>query len=136
MRVDGPGRAIGGGGGAARAPSSGAVFRILDPAAPEAPRGAASLRSAPGLDALLAMQEMPALPVDRRKHALKRGRGLLDTLDEMKIALLDGRDDGATLRALGERLGAGREPTGDAGLDETLAAIDLRAQVELAKRGG
>lgn len=134
MRVDGLGRVISGAGAPARQTAAAGVFRLTDAAASESPKASAPVRSAPGLDALLALQAVPDLPVERRKRALKRGRGLLDALDSLKIALLEGHTDPSALGALRQRLQQRREATDDAGLDDTLAAIDLRVQVELAKR--
>ncbi|MFD1331909.1 flagellar assembly protein FliX, partial [Methylopila musalis] len=62
-----------------------------------------------------------------------RGRGLLDALEALKADMLHGRAGSASLEALRALLAEAGETTGDAGLDDTLAAIDLRAQVELAK---
>jgi hypothetical protein len=95
------------------------------------------LRAAPGLDALIALQSVqPAAERERRKREIRRGRGLLDALDEMKLALIEGRDDATMLRRIVDQLAERRSATGDAGLDDALSAIELRAQVELAKRGG
>lgn len=134
MRIDGLGRTLPGG-TVARAGERGSGFRLADSDAAATTRSATPLRAAPGLDALLALQDVSESPVERRKRAVRRGKGLLDALDDMKRALLDGRADAAALGELRSRFGAGAEPTGLAGLDETLAAIDLRVQVELAKRG-
>ena len=136
MRIDGLGRVITGG-GAGRASASSGAFRLSDGAESATARAAAPLRSAPGLDALIALQAVqPETEKERRKRQIKRGRGLLDALDGMKLALIDGREDPAALRKLAAELAERRDGTGDAGLDDALAAIELRAQVELAKRGG
>jgi len=133
MRIDGLGRAFSGG-GAARTSGSGG-FRISDPAAAESRRPAAPALSAPGLDALLALQAEEETPRQRRRRAMRRGRGLLDALDDLKLALIDGRADPRALAGLAQSLAERRGETGDAGLDETLSAIEVRAHVELAKRG-
>nr|WP_255401005.1 flagellar assembly protein FliX [Methylopila sp. Yamaguchi] len=134
MRVDGLGRATASPMSGQRAPAAGGAFRLPDAQGGEAARAAAPLRAAPSLDALIALQELIETPTERRRKAVKRGRSLLDSLDELKLALLDGRLDDRTLAMMATRLDGGRERTGDPDLDETLAAIDLRAQVELAKR--
>jgi hypothetical protein len=67
---------------------------------------------------------------------MAQGRRLLDTLDELKLALLQDGGEPNVLAGLAQRINEKREPTGDAGLDETLDAIELRARVELAKRAG
>jgi hypothetical protein len=71
---------------------------------------------------------------ERRRRAIRRGRGLLDRLDALKLAMLAGRDAEGALSALGE---ASRESLAEEGLDDglraVLAEIDTRAAVELAK---
>ncbi|GLK78797.1 flagellar assembly protein FliX [Methylopila turkensis] len=135
MRIEGPGRLTPGGAAASRAPAAGSGFRLGD-APTSSPAGApTAVRQSPGIDALLALQAVQEPPAERRRRELKRGRGLLDSLDELKIATLEGRADLPTLTALADRLAARSEQTGDRGLDDALAAIELRARVELAKRG-
>jgi hypothetical protein len=135
MRIDGLGRAIGGAlqrAGATR----GASFQLSDPGASAAARAPSPLRRAPALDALIALQAIePELPRERRRREIARGRSLLDALDGMKLAIVEGRDDGAALGALAARLAEARAATGEAGLDDALSAIELRAEVEMAKRG-
>lgn len=106
------------------------------PAGSEAPARVAS--SAPvagmtGIDAILALQAVDG-PLEGRKKAMRRGKSLLDTLDEIKADLLIGRVSAERLDALSAVLGEIRErslPELDAVLDD----IDLRVQVELAKFG-
>jgi hypothetical protein len=86
------------------------------------------------LDALLAVQG-EGDPAERRRRSLKRGHDLLDALDQLKAALLSGRIGSAQLQRLTHQLAAQRDSSGDAKLDEVLAHIELRAQVELAKLG-
>jgi hypothetical protein len=66
---------------------------------------------------------------------MQRGYRLLDDLDRIKAALLSGAVPTSELLRLAAALGEAREQSGDPGLDEVLAHIDLRAQVELAKLG-
>ena len=56
-------------------------------------------------------------------------------LDKLKIGLLDGSVDGATLARLKVAAEGLNEQSGDAGLDTVLSEIDLRVAVELAKAG-
>ena len=133
MRVDGLGRATAAPMGQ-RTAAAGGAFRLPDAHGGEAAQRAAPLRSAPSLDALIALQELIETPAERRRKAVKRGRGLLQSLDELKLALLDGRIDDRALGTMAARLDGGQERTGDPGLDDALAAIDLRVRVELAKR--
>jgi hypothetical protein len=71
----------------------------------------------------------------RRRRQMQRGYRLLDDLDRIKAALLSGAVPTSELLRLAAALGEAREQSGDPGLDEVLAHIDLRAQVELAKLG-
>ena len=133
MRIDSLGRTVSGG-AAARSASSGG-FSLSDPTAGSAPRSTGSVRSAPSLDALIALQALQEDPRERRRREVARGRGLLDALDGLKLALIDGSANPEALSTMARGLQQRRDATGDAGLDDALAAIDLRARVELAKRG-
>ena len=85
------------------------------------------------IDAILALQAVDG-PLEGRKKAMRRGKSLLDTLDEIKADLLIGRVSAEQLDALSVMLAQVRErslPELDAVLDD----IDLRVQVELAKFG-
>ena len=52
-----------------------------------------------------------------------------------QAALLSGRVQARELQDLGRQLVGHRSDSGDSGLDEVVAHIELRAQVELAKLG-
>lgn len=92
--------------------------------------GAAPLAS---LDALLALQELPDR-TERRRRALRRGHDLLDQLDELRLALLDGAVPLSTLQGLRGRLRQrGDLPDDDPRLAALLGEIELRVEVELAK---
>ncbi|KAA2244184.1 flagellar assembly protein FliX [Salinarimonas soli] len=84
------------------------------------------------MDAILALQG-EGDPGERRRRSLKRGHDLLDALDRLKAGLLAGRIGVGDLKALVARLAERGETTGDPGLDDLLAHIELRAQVEIAK---
>jgi hypothetical protein len=104
--------------------------------ADEARRPTAAAASTPlaTLDALLAVQA-EGDPAERRRRSLKRGHDLLDALDQLKAALLSGRIGAGQLQRLVSQLAAQRDSSGDPKLDEVVAHIELRAQVELAKLG-
>ena len=85
-----------------------------------------------GIDALLLLQGEDGVG-ERRKRQARRGRDLLDALDKLKAAFLTGRVQPSDLKKLRSTLALRREETGDSGLDEVLAHIELRAEVELAK---
>jgi hypothetical protein len=101
----------------------------------EAARGASSAaptRVIGGIDALLALQGVEDA-AERRQRAVKRGRYALDVLDELKLGLLDGTLDAATLSRLKSAAVGLKDDSGDPALDAVLAEIDLRVEVELAK---
>jgi hypothetical protein len=135
MRIDGNGRIGTTQGPTVARRSEGAEFRLPGT---EAARDAAPLRNAAaltGLDSMLALQSVED-PLMRRRKAIKRGKKLLDVLDAMKIALLDGVPGGDDAARLAEVLRETREGAGDPGLDDVLDQIELRAAVEMAKRRG
>ena len=99
-------------------------------AAPRA--GVSQLKGIGGIDTLMALQGLEDA-AERRKRAVRKGRGALDVLESLKVSLLSGNLDQSTLnrlRAISKDLS---ESTGDLGLDGVLAEIDLRVQVEIAK---
>ena len=85
------------------------------------------------LDALIALQAYPS-GGERRKRAVRRASRILDHLDAMKLALLEGTPDAASLTALAEAVREARDETSDPRLEEVLNEIETRAAVELAKR--
>ena len=133
MRIDGN-KPVSANRGSAGTKASGGGSRFsLDIA--DAAQDVAPARSAPtvsGLDAMLALQSIED-PLERRRRQVKRGRGLLDALDTLKLALLDGRVAPADLMHLAALVKDGRETIEDPGLESVLAEIDVRAAVELAK---
>lgn len=85
-----------------------------------------------GVSALMAIQGVEDA-AERRRRAIRRGGGLLDRLDELKLALLSGQDGAPALERLGRSLREDRPVELDPGLSGLLDQIDLRAAVELAK---
>jgi hypothetical protein len=84
------------------------------------------------IDALLAMQQVEG-PLERRRKAVRRAGAILDVLDEVKLALLDG---GVPARALERLMAAVRQERGGADeprLQALLDEVETRAAVELAK---
>jgi hypothetical protein len=84
------------------------------------------------LDALLALQEADG-PMERRRRAVGRGGRILDMLEKIKLALLEGTGVGADLERLARAVREERIATGEDGLDEVLNEIETRAAVEMAK---
>lgn len=84
--------------------------------------------------ALLAVQAAGDA-LDARKQTYDRAEGLLKRLDGLHTALLEGRVDDEALKRLAADLERQSADCGDPALAEMLAEIELRAAVELAKRG-
>jgi hypothetical protein len=92
----------------------------------------ASLRTIGGIDALMALQGQDD-PAERRRRAVKRGRVALDVLDQLKVEVLEGTPGPSTLMRLRSATAELMDGSGDAGLDQVLAEIELRLEVEIAK---
>ena len=136
MRVQGPnGTAISSAPGpaAARQAPSG-TFTVSEAGTPQAQTPAVALRTLGGIDALIALQGIED-PVERRSRAVKHGRRALDALDELKLGILSGTLDQATLLRLKSVSADLKNGSGDERLDGVLSEIDLRVAVELAKAG-
>ncbi len=121
-------------GASATRTASGEAFRL-----PEDPSRAAKAQDtrasaapmAAGLETLVALQAMEG-EREKRRRSFRRGSGMLDLLDKMKLAMLSGQSDPSLVLNL-VRMTGQIESSGDPGLDAVVAEIDLRAQVELAK---
>ncbi len=134
MRVTGPnGTALASTPPATRR-SAGGTFTLSDTNAPRANGAAVALRTLGGIDALIALQGVED-PVERRRRAVKHGRRALDALDDLKLGLLSGTLDQATLLRLKAVAAELKDGSGDEKLDLVLSEIDLRVAVELAKAG-
>ena len=134
MRVTGPnGTALAATPAAARR-SAGGTFTLSETSAPQPQNAAVALRTLGGIDALIALQGIED-PLERRRRAVKHGTRALDALDELKLGLLSGTLDQATLLRLKAVAADLKDGSGDAGLDQVLSEIDLRVAVELAKAG-
>jgi len=135
MRISGPnGTTLGSQTSNVRRTGPGA-FSLPDAASAGETRGAVAPKAAAGIDALLALQGIEEDPVERRKRSVQRGKRALDVLDDLKIGLLSGNFDTATVGRLREAAANLKSSSGDAGLDHVLAEIELRVEVELAKAG-
>jgi len=98
-------------------------------------RATAAPKATANIDALLALQGIEEDPAERRKRSVQRGRGALDVLDDLKLGLLSGNLDNATVSRLREAAANLKISSGDPGLDAVLSEIELRVEVELAKAG-
>lgn len=81
---------------------------------------------------LMALQALPDRQ-ERRSAAVRRGKDLLAGLDRLKAGFLSGGIDRTAVEGLRARLRDARQSTDDPALDELLAHVELRAEVELAK---
>ncbi|MBV9509042.1 MAG: flagellar assembly protein FliX [Caulobacteraceae bacterium] len=135
MKVTGPTGAQGAAAprGAARPGESGFSLESAGSASEAAPAGALSAAaSVSSLDVLLALQEVGG-PLEKRRKAVRRAGRLLDVLDEVKLALLDGALPPAALDRLLAAIREERPGADDPKLESLLDEIETRAQVELAK---
>jgi hypothetical protein len=118
---------------AARRPRTGGF--TLPQAEPEsAPAQSGNIRSVAGIDALLALQGVDD-PAERRRRSVGRGRAALDVLEDLKLAVLEGKLDSETVGRLKLAATGLKDSSGDRNLDAVLAEIELRVEVELAKFG-
>ncbi len=136
MKVSGSGGAGSvGGAGRAKGASSGGGFSLPSVGGATASAGVAGAQSVTGVasvDALLAMQAV-GTPLEGRRRAVKRAGRILDVLDEVKMALLDGVLSGPQLQKLARAVRDQRDATDDPQLEALLDQIETRAAVELAK---
>jgi hypothetical protein len=116
---------------AKRSQSTGGGFSISEGGATARAASSAATGAALGIEGLLALQAEDG-PLERRSRGLRKGRAMLDALDSLKLAMLEGRGGSAAAQALAQAAHA-PELTGEAGLDSTLTEISVRAAVELAK---
>lgn len=119
MRVRAPGGAVGG-------------FAPESPSEPRAAAAASGAASIASVDALIALQEVPDALTGRAK-ASRRGRDMLDVLEDVRDGLLTGSVSRATLQRLLMLVNVKREDFVDPELQVVLDEIELRARVELAK---
>ncbi|MBL8779405.1 MAG: flagellar assembly protein FliX [Alphaproteobacteria bacterium] len=133
MKVDGPrpietvrstrARSASGAGGAF-APAMQEDVRSAAPMAGGSPIAA--------VDTLIALQEMPDSMAGKARAA-RRGRDVLDLLDDVRDGMLAGGVSRTVLKRLVALVEEKREDFVDPGLAAVLDEIDLRARVELAK---
>ena len=112
--------------------AGGGGFTLGDGAGGTTRAGSGQLQAISGLDALVALQGVED-KAERRKRAVRRGRTALDALDDLKLGVLTGSLDQPALNRLKAAAADLTSATGEPGLDQVLAEIDLRVQVEIAK---
>jgi hypothetical protein len=132
MRISGPNGPAAPASSTAPRRSNATAFSLPQDEAAAPPAAAGGVRTVGGIEALIALQGVEA-PEERRRRAVKRGHTALDLLDEMKLGLLSGRLEPAMLLRLKTLAGGLKDLSGDPRIDQVLAEIDLRVEVELAK---
>ena len=95
-------------------------------------QSARAVSSVGSLDALLALQEVGG-PLERRRKAVRRAGRILDVLDEIKLAMMDGDITPNNLDRLVAAVRLERGQADDSGLESVLNEIETRAAVEIAK---
>lgn len=125
LRTTGPQRRRG------SAEGAGFAGHLGQPAA-AAQTGAAT---GPGSVAALLAVQAAGDALEGRRQAYDRAEGLLKRMDALRIALLEGRIDDDALQRLAADLANRVDIGGDPDLADLIGQIELRAQVELAKRG-
>lgn len=135
MKVSGPSGIASGPASGRRASSAGGGFSVggagsAGPAAPAAP--AAGVSGLMGVEALLALQDVGG-PLEGRRRSVRRAERLIDVLDDLRVALIDGVMRPDQVRALASAIAEQRAATGDPRLEAILDEIETRAAVEMAK---
>ena len=100
------------------------------PTSSAAPTGV--LTGIASIDALLALQSVGS-PLERKKKAVRRASHILDILDEVKVALLDGEVSPQALARLVQAIRDERAETDEPALEGVLNEIETRAAVEMTK---
>jgi hypothetical protein len=137
MRIYGPnGTTLGSpASGTRRTSSSGFSLPMDDAGSASETRATTAPKASANIDALLALQGIEEDPTERRRRSVQRGKGALDVLDDLKLRLLSGNLDSATVGRLRDAAAHLKSSSGDPGLDAVLSEIELRVEVELAKAG-
>ncbi|WP_255574955.1 flagellar assembly protein FliX [Caldovatus aquaticus] len=130
--------------GHGRAAGGGVPFRVSEHGGGGGAAAVATRAAGPvGAPALLALQEQgdglspPLAAAERDRRARRRGLALIGALRDLQLALLLGATgDTARLAELAALAEAKSEAAADPALREAIAAIALRARVELARHAG
>lgn len=94
--------------------------------------GLSGLSPVASLAGLLAVQEA-STELETIQQRIEQGHELLDSLDQLRHGLLEGRISATTTKRLADQLRQEKSIVSDPQLLEILEDIDIRAQVELAK---
>ena len=132
MKVGGPSAPGAPTAGSPRRTADGGFAPLVSGASTAAPTAVSATSALGSLEALMALQQEDG-PHERRRRAVNRAGSMLDMLDEVKLALLDGEASPTALERLTRAVRSERAETGDPGLEGVLDEIETRAAVELAK---
>lgn len=139
MRIEGPGRPAPSRAERAKRSARASAFAPAasaagaEPSAPAAaPVSAGNAGAVGSVDALFALQAVEARPEDTEK-TLDRAGKMLEALDDLRMALLEGRAGAGALSRLAAVVEQERGVSKDAELNAAVEAVELRAAVELAK---
>lgn len=130
MKIE-SGRGVASAGSARRAGSAAAPGFAPSTDAPQRAAPSTGVQAVTPLDAILALQTEGGAG-QRRARQARRGRDVLDALEDLVLGLAQGRTPEGLQSHL-EGLRRGAEPSGDEGLDSILLEIDTRLAVEIAK---
>jgi hypothetical protein len=132
-RFSGPKAAASRRSGPAAAAGGGGFARALagPPADSAAPAGVSQAQS---LHALLSVQEVGDA-TEGRGRARRRAESLLDKLEDLRLAIILGEVPLDQLQNLAKNLAERQDSVDDPELAQIINEIEIRAAVELAKRG-
>ncbi len=134
MRIDTVRTGAIGSRGAATRSGSGVAFHVNEGDEQTQRAGSAAPTAAThDIGSILALQAVED-PLVKKKKLVRRGAQLLDTLEDIKADLLVGRVSEGRMNQLMALISQARDRS-DPRLDALLDDIELRARVELAKRG-
>ncbi len=136
MKVTGPGASstVSTAKRSSSASRAGGSFTLESAETASAATSTASASAVQSVDAILALQSVGDF-TEAKKRATSSAHNLLDVLDELKLALLEGGLPRNKLVALMNLLQDRRDDTNDASLEAVLDEVEIRAAVELAKFG-
>ena len=134
MKITGPSKlnTPGVGQGGPRPAQGGFSLQSAEEASAPAMARSTGVSGVGSIDALIALQQVEE-PMGRRKRAVGRAGRMLDVLDKVKLALIDGAPDAADLQRLAAAVREERAAIDDPGLEGLLDQIETRAAVEMAK---
>ncbi len=119
---------------AARSDSSGGTSFAKHLGESEEASASSGISSTSGISAILGAQEVEDA-LDHASRGKMRAEDILDRLEDLRLQLLAGTISREKLLQLTRIVSSRRAQVTDPRLAEILDAIDLRAQVELAKYG-